>query len=84
MGKKLSTIWQSLALLGFVLTALASTSAKDTINSKEFREGFERGWEFGRSLRSDATLDIQYLDSDSIDFSHPDVAQVSYSKIEQN
>ena len=75
--KKIIAICQLLAIGGFVIIALASSSAKD-INSQEFRDGFEKGWEqgteIGRSLRGDALPEAEYLDIDSINYL-PDVAQ---------
>lgn len=74
MEKRFTTISQCLVLVGFALIAMSSSSMS-SMNSQEVKDAFDRGWEFGSSLRSDATLDIQYLDVDSISLTQPDVAQ---------
>lgn len=71
--KKFIAVGQCLVLAGFLIIALASTSAKDTINSKEFREGLKRGWEIGSSL-SDANPDTESLEIDSISNNQLNVA----------
>lgn len=48
----------------FVFAALASSSSKEVMSDPGFREGFERGWEFGSSLTSEALPEM--LETDSI------------------
>lgn len=68
--KTIATIGQSLALAGFALAAMASSSSKESFNSDDFRDGLNRGYEvgseIGRALGSDATPEMQRLDIDSI------------------
>lgn len=78
--KRFFAVAQCLGLLGFALAAMASSSAQDTINSKEFRDGFRDGWdigtEIGRRLGSDAAPEIQRLDIDSVSYNQPCVATI--------
>lgn len=77
--RKIVQLGQCLVIIGFAIAALASSSARDTINSPEFKDGFDRGWEVGRRLSSDATPEIQNMELDSIYNVQPDVAQNSES-----
>lgn len=73
------SLGQSLVLVGFSIAALASSSARDTISSPEFKEGFERGWEIGRSFSSNTTPETQSQNPDSIYFNQPEIALNSES-----
>lgn len=75
--KIIATISPFLALLIFALAAMASSTASDIVNSPDFREGFERGWEYGTRLGSDATPEIQRIDVDSISLNQSEIALIN-------
>lgn len=67
--KKLLTFGHCALLAGFVIMALACSDSD--------KEAFDRGWEYGRSLTSDACIDDLKADADTCYMTlpaYPDVA----------
>lgn len=59
---KFTVLGHCAAIALFVMTALASSSTQDVVRTIDDAAD---GWQYGRSLTSDATDDIQLLEMDS-------------------
>ena len=73
---KKSSRFHLVILASFAIIAGASGSASKVVNSEEFQDGFEKGWEFGKSLRGadNQLLDTCKFGTDGIELNNPIVA----------
>lgn len=70
-NKTVKILLSSAVIAVFVMMAMASSSSKDVYNGVD---SFVDGWNYGKSLTSDATEDINTNDVDSIDANLPLIA----------